>query len=60
MQTYLSVKQVAGRYGEAPSTTWRRLKADSTFPKPFRFGPQTLRWKLEELKVWEAAQAQVG
>lgn len=54
VQTYLNVKQVAARYQEDPSTTWRRLKTDPTFPKPKRFGPQTLRWSIAELEAWEA------
>jgi prophage regulatory protein len=56
MKIYLNVKQAAARYGEDPSTVWRRLKADPTFPKPKRFGPQTLRWSIAELEAWEAEQ----
>ena len=56
MQTYLNVKQLAERHGVNPSTIWRRLQKNPTFPKPHKFGPQTLRWNTAELEAWEEAQ----
>ena len=56
MQIYLNVKQVAARFGVDTCTIWRKLKSDPTFPKPKRFGPQTLRWSVAELEAWEVEQ----
>lgn len=56
MNKYLNVKHVAERIGVNPSTVWRKLKVDATFPKPKRFGPQTLRWSIAELEAWEERQ----
>jgi len=34
-------------------TLWRKSKdPDDPFPKPYRFGPQSKRWKLSELTTW--------
>jgi predicted DNA-binding transcriptional regulator AlpA len=49
---YLSVKDVAVRYNVNPSTIWRWLK-NGHLPEPKRFGPQTLRWAIPDLEVWE-------
>lgn len=53
---YLSVKEVAARYGVDPSTIWRWLKK-GLFPEPKRFGPQTLRWAISDLESHEAEAA---
>jgi hypothetical protein len=37
----------------------RRIKTDSTFPKPYRFadGPAAWRyWRLDEIEVWERSK----
>lgn len=53
---FLSIKQVAARYGIDPCTVWRwRKDANKNFPEPHRFGPQTLRWKLSDIETWEEA-----
>ena len=54
--TYLSVSQVAARYGVHRSTPWRWAKADPNFPAPVTLTPGCTRWKLAELEAWEAAK----
>jgi prophage regulatory protein len=53
--TYLSVKQVAARYGVHPCTIWRWSKAGD-FPSPIQFGPQTQRWNELALNEHDAKQ----
>jgi predicted DNA-binding transcriptional regulator AlpA len=57
MQTSLTVKQVASRYGVDTCTIWRWRKSQPGFPAPHRFGPQTLRWKITDLEAWEETNA---
>jgi prophage regulatory protein len=34
-------------------TLWRKCKdQNDPFPRPYRFGPQSKRWKLSELDAW--------
>ena len=54
--TYLSVAQVAARYGVHRTTPWRWSKTDPTFPKPIALTPGCTRWKLADLEAWEAAK----
>lgn len=51
--TYLQDKQVAARYGVGRASVWRWLKADLTFPKPFKLSPGCARWRLADLEAWE-------
>lgn len=53
---YISVQDVAKRYGVTPSTIWRWRNERVDFPQPHRFGPQTLRWKIAELDAWDEQQ----
>ena len=53
MKQYLSVKEVAKRYGVDPSTIWRWSRKKPAFPDPHKFGPQTIRWKITDLEAWE-------
>lgn len=55
---YLSDKQVAERYSVGRATLWRWLKKGE-FPKPTKFSPGCTRWRLSDLKNWEAAQGSV-
>ena len=52
-EIYLSDKLIAARYGVHRSTPWRWAKDDPTFPNPIKLGGAT-RWRLSELKAWEA------
>ena len=55
-QTYLSDAQIAARYGNHRTWTWRMLKADPVFPKPVKLSSGTTRWKLADIEAWEAAK----
>lgn len=50
---YVSDMQIAARTGVHRMTVWKRLKADPTFPKPYRFSPRCTRWKLSDIEDWE-------
>lgn len=45
---FLTVVQVAGRYGVSPDSIWR-WKRDGEFPLPVRIGTGTTRWRLTDL-----------
>lgn len=57
---YLSDRQTGERYGVTRATPWRWLKADPTFPKPFKLSPGCVRWRLADLEAWEAARSEVS
>lgn len=56
-EIFLSAAQVRARYGGV-SFMWieRRLKDDSGFPTPAKFGRLRF-WKIGDLEAWERAQA---
>lgn len=56
MAIYLTIQQVADRLGVHSCTIHRKIKSDATFPKKYKFGEQTFRFKLDDLEVWEEAQ----
>lgn len=56
--TYLSIAQIAKRYGVHRSTPWRWAKADPTFPQSVKLSPQCTRWRLADIEAWEARVAQ--
>jgi prophage regulatory protein len=45
---YLTVDQVAQRYGVSKDSIWR-WKRDGDFPAPLRVGPNCTRWRLCDL-----------
>lgn len=53
--TFLSVAQLAARFGVNPSTIWRWVQAGS-FPKPVSLSPGCTRWRLAEIEAWETAR----
>ncbi|UTH45327.1 helix-turn-helix transcriptional regulator [Loktanella salsilacus] len=56
MKLYLTVREVAVRYGVDAATIWRwRKNAANSFPQPHDFGPQTKRWKIADLDAWDDA-----
>ena len=55
---YLSVHQVAERYGVSTDTIWRWVR-NGTFPKRYKLGGGTTRWRLADLIEHEAT-FQVG
>ena len=50
---YLTVAQVAKRFGISTDTVWRWTR-DGEFPIPWRMGPNTTGWKLSEVLDFEA------
>jgi prophage regulatory protein len=49
---FLSVGQVAIRYGVTNDCIWRWVRADK-FPKPIKLNGAT-RWKLIDIEKWES------
>ncbi|MDP3196931.1 AlpA family transcriptional regulator [Tabrizicola sp.] len=49
---YLSVDQVAQRYGVSTDSIWR-WKRQGDFPKAFAIGPNCTRWRLSDLIAHE-------
>ncbi len=44
--------------GSGVSTTWRRLKADPTFPRPTRLGTRCTRFRVGDIRAWLASKAE--
>ena len=59
-QIYGSDTDVAARYGNHRSWTWRQLKKDPTFPKPVKFSPGCTRWRISDIEAWEAAKTEAA
>ena len=58
-QKFLHKSQLRERWGCSHMFIERRIKTDSTFPKPYRFadGPSAWRyWRLDEIEVWERSK----
>uniref|UniRef100_UPI003B51680F helix-turn-helix transcriptional regulator n=1 Tax=Roseovarius indicus TaxID=540747 RepID=UPI003B51680F len=51
---FLSDVNIAERYDVHRMTVWGWLRADPTFPKPFKFSARCTRWKKSEIDAWEA------
>jgi prophage regulatory protein len=49
---YLSVDQVAQRFGVSKDTIWR-WKRDGEFPLAVKLGGTTTRWRLADIEEWE-------
>ncbi|SHK42089.1 transcriptional regulator, AlpA family [Shimia gijangensis] len=54
----LNAKHVASLLSIDQSTLWGWIKNDPTFPKPFRLGPRSNRWRLSEIEKWEQTKRQ--
>ncbi|MCC6144814.1 MAG: AlpA family phage regulatory protein [Candidatus Hydrogenedentes bacterium] len=52
MQLFLTVEQVASRFGVSTDTIWR-WKRNGAFPKAVRVGPGTTRWRLADIEEHE-------
>lgn len=52
MQKYLTVKDVAERFGVSTPTIWHWLKAGQ-LPKPVKISAGCTRWKMSDLLNWE-------
>ena len=54
-ERFLNVQQVADRYAVSTQTIWRWSKeTDRSFPRPVGVSLGTSRWRLSELKEFEA------
>lgn len=49
---YLSVEQVALRFGVSKDSIWR-WKRRGDFPAPVKLGGTTTRWRLSDIEEWE-------
>jgi prophage regulatory protein len=50
---YLSVEQVAKRFGVSKDTIWR-WKRNGEFPAPVKLGGTTTRWRLADIEDYES------
>ena len=53
-----TTKDRAGRLPVSPATLWRWV-AQSKFPAPFKLGPNTTVWDLDQVEAFLAKQAEV-
>jgi len=51
---YLSVDQVAARFGVAKDSIWR-WKRNGDFPTAVKLGGTTTRWRLSDIEEWESS-----
>lgn len=56
---FLTVKQIANRYGVHEATVHRWVKA-RRFPRPIRLGENCTRWRLADLERWEEKQREAS
>ncbi len=49
---YLTVEQVAARYGVSTDSIWR-CKRNGEFPAAVRIGPNCTRWRLSDVLAHE-------
>ena len=50
---YGKIKSVAERTTLSVASIWRKLKdPTSNFPKPFKIGPNSTVWDLNEVEAW--------
>lgn len=54
---FLTVEEVAKRYGVAKATVWRWMKTDPNFPEPIKLSAGTSRWVEEQLHMFERLAA---
>lgn len=54
-----TTKDRAGRLPVSPATVWRWV-AQSKFPAPFKLGPNTTVWDLDQVEAFLAQQAEVS
>ena len=52
-ETYISVNQLAARYGTHRATIWRWAQ-NGNFPIPVKLGPGCTRWRSSDVEKWEA------
>ena len=55
---YISVTQLARRFGVDRSTIWRWVQR-GTLAQPIRFSDQCTRWRIEDVEIFEREREQV-
>lgn len=53
---YLTVQQVADRFGVHKMTIWLWARERPEFPKPVKLSARTTRWKQADIQAFEAAK----
>ena len=53
---FYNVHQLATRLSVSRATVWR-WTADGSFPSPIKLGPNTTRWRGEDVEAWMANRA---
>ena len=56
ISTVASTGKNQGLVPVSPATIWRWV-AESKFPAPFKLGPNTTVWDLDQVDAWLAQQA---
>lgn len=52
---YISDKELSKLLEVSRQTIWRWVR-EGHFPAPVRLGPSCTRWKLSDVKAWEASK----
>lgn len=52
---FFSVNQIAQRYDVSTASVWRWVRLGK-FPKPVKLGPNTTRWREDDIASWEAGK----
>ncbi|AMC99349.1 helix-turn-helix transcriptional regulator [Halomonas chromatireducens] len=56
---WLSVKQLASRYGAHEATIWRWSR-EGRFVQPVKLAGNLTRWSLSDVESWEQAQREAS
>jgi prophage regulatory protein len=54
-RAWLTVKQLANRYGAHEATIWRWVR-EGRFPEPVKLAGNLTRWSQSSVESWEQAQ----
>ncbi len=57
-RAWLTVKQLANRYGAHEATIWRWVR-EGRYPSPIKLGNLT-RWSVSDVESWEQAQREAS
>ncbi|MFC4671692.1 helix-turn-helix transcriptional regulator [Seohaeicola nanhaiensis] len=55
-KTYISIADLSARQNTSRRAIYDRIKADPTFPTPYKFSDKCTRFDLEEIEAWEASK----
>ncbi|MDY7114823.1 AlpA family phage regulatory protein [Halomonas sp. SSL-5] len=58
-RAWLSVKQLADRYGAHEATIWRWSR-EGRFVQPVKLAGNLTRWSLSDVESWEQAQREAS